>query len=464
MNDGTDALAFMHQVKRLVDIFQAHGVGDEGIQRDLTGLGHFHVARQFSTAAHAAERRTAPDATGDQLERTGGNFLASTGYTDDYRLAPTLVAALEGSTHQLHIADALKGKVDAAVGHVDYDFLDRTVEVFQVYTIGCTQLLGDLEFGRVDVDGDDPCRLGFNCADDGRQTNTAEADNGHGITRFHLGRVQHGADAGGDTTTQQADFFQRRFLGDLGHGNFRQHGVLGESRSPHVVENRLALVGKTSCAVRHQAFALGCANRLAEVGFARQAEFALTAFRGVQRDHMIANRHRGHAFADRFDDSPAFVTEDGRENAFRVSTREGVGIGMADTGSHHAQQHFTGLGHGDIDFNDLQRFLGLEGNGGARLDHGDSPVNKNETGSVIHASTMNNRGKCKILLLYRDNPPCLKIAGKGSTNSLPSPSAASSPLPLNALEFRPRISVDKSYAWKSACKPACSIAVLAGSR
>jgi hypothetical protein len=48
---------------------------------------------------------------------------------------------------------------------------------------------------------------------------------------------------------------------------------------------------------------------------------------------------------------------------------------MADTGGHHAQQHFTRLGQGDIHFNDLKGFLGFEGNGGARLDHDDSPVN-----------------------------------------------------------------------------------------
>jgi hypothetical protein len=38
---------------------------------------------------------------------------------------------------------------------------------------------------------------------------------------------------------------------------------------------------------------------------------------------------------------------------------------MADTGGNHTQQDFTGLGHGDIDFNDLEGFLGLEGNGSA---------------------------------------------------------------------------------------------------
>jgi hypothetical protein len=76
---------------------------------------------------------------------------------------------------------------------------------------------------------------------------------------------------------------------------------------------------------------------------------------------------------------------------------------MTDTGGDYAQQDFTSLGHGDIDFNDLEGFLGLEGNGGARLDHADSPVNKNETISVIQRLTMNNQDKSKTLLPYRDN-------------------------------------------------------------
>lgn len=69
----------MHQVKRFVDVFQAHGMGDERVQRDLAGLRHFHVAWQFRPAAHATEGRTAPDAPGHQLEWTRGNFLAGAG-------------------------------------------------------------------------------------------------------------------------------------------------------------------------------------------------------------------------------------------------------------------------------------------------------------------------------------------------------------------------------------------------
>src|SRR3546814_14009959 len=88
MNNGADALAFMHQVERLVDIFQAHGVGDEGIQRNLALRGHFHVAWQLGATAYAAKRRTAPDAPGPQLERTGGDFLTGSGHAADHRFAP----------------------------------------------------------------------------------------------------------------------------------------------------------------------------------------------------------------------------------------------------------------------------------------------------------------------------------------------------------------------------------------
>ncbi|MNZ69825.1 hypothetical protein D3C78_881400 [compost metagenome] len=98
------------------------------------------------------------------------------------------------------------------------------------------------------------------------------------------------------------------------------------------MENRLAFVGETRSAVRHQALALGGTNGLAEVGLARLAELALATFRGIQRDHVITRRDRGHTLADGFDNGSAFVTQDRREDAFRVGTGQGVGIGMAHTG------------------------------------------------------------------------------------------------------------------------------------
>lgn len=171
------------------------------------------------------------------------------------------------------------------------------------------------------------------------------------------------------------------------------------------MEQLLALVREARGAVRHQALALGSAYGLAQVGLAREAELALAAFRGVQRDHMVAHGHRGHALAYRFDDRAAFMAEDRREDAFRVGTGQGVGIGVADTTGDHTQQHFTGLGHGHVDFDDFQGFLGFEGYGSTGLDHQRSPDRGSiQTNSVIHRLLMNNPAKDKTLLPHRDNP------------------------------------------------------------
>jgi len=146
------------------------------------------------------------------------------------------------------------------------------------------------------------------------------------------------------------------------------------------VEQLLAFVREASGAVRHQALALGGTDGLAQVGLAREAELALAAFGRIQRDHVIAHRHRGHALAHCFDDRTAFMTQDRREDAFRVSAGQGVGVGVANTAGDHAQQHFAGLGHGHVDFDDFQGFLGLEGYGSTGLDH--HRVSRQRIGSV----------------------------------------------------------------------------------
>jgi hypothetical protein len=116
-----------------------------------------------------------------------------------------------------------------------------------------------------------------------------QTEDGHGRALFHLGSVEHGADTGGHTATEQADLVQRSFFGDHGNRDFRQHGVLGEGRAPHVVVDRLTVVAEAAGTVRHQALALGGTHRAAQVGLAGFAEFALAALGGVQRDHVVTD-------------------------------------------------------------------------------------------------------------------------------------------------------------------------------
>src|SRR5690606_25705000 len=76
MQHGTNAFALVEQVEGFVDFFERHVVGDELIDLDLTAHVLFHVTRKLAATFHAAERRALPDPAGNQLERTGGDFLA----------------------------------------------------------------------------------------------------------------------------------------------------------------------------------------------------------------------------------------------------------------------------------------------------------------------------------------------------------------------------------------------------
>src|SRR5690606_16418346 len=94
------------------------GVGDEIVDVDLAFHVPVHDLRNVSATARTAEGSTLPDAAGDALERTCGNFLARFCYTDDDRLAPAAMAAFHRLTHHVGIAGGVEGIVCAAIGQV----------------------------------------------------------------------------------------------------------------------------------------------------------------------------------------------------------------------------------------------------------------------------------------------------------------------------------------------------------
>src|SRR5207248_2681923 len=105
-----------HQFERIVYAVERHGVGDQVVDVDLSIHVPVDDSRYVGAASCSAEGRTAPNATGDQLEGTRRDFLAGTGDADDHALAPAFVAALEGLAHGFHIADAFEAVVSAAPG------------------------------------------------------------------------------------------------------------------------------------------------------------------------------------------------------------------------------------------------------------------------------------------------------------------------------------------------------------
>ncbi|VXA88758.1 conserved hypothetical protein [Aeromonas veronii] len=368
VDDAADALAFVHQIERLVDLLEGHGVGDEVVQLELTLHVALHIARQLAATAHAAEGAAAPHPAGDQLERTGADLLARTGHADNDRLAPTLVAALQRRTHHLDVADALEGEVDAAIGQLDDHLLNRFVVIVRVDAVGGPQLAGQLELALVDVDGDDATGLGQTGTDHRREADAPQPEDGDALTLFHLGGVHHGADAGGDAATEQADLLQRGGRVYLGDGDLRQYRVFAKGGGAHVVIDGLTIFREAGGAVRHQPLALGGADLLAEVGLAGLAEFALAALGGVERDHVIPHLDAGDPFADGFDDTAPLVTENAGEDPFRILTGESEGIGMADAGGDDAHPHLSGLWRHDLDLFDGEGLARAPGDGGFTLD------------------------------------------------------------------------------------------------
>jgi hypothetical protein len=130
----------------------------------------------------------------------------------------------------------------------------------------------------------------------------------------------HRTDTGGHAAAQQADFLQWRLRIDFRQGNLSHHRIFAKRTGPHVVINRLTIVGETGGAIWHQAFALSGANGLTKIRFTGFTELTLTTFCGVQRNNMIAGFQAGHPFADFHNNATAFVTEYRREYAFRIIT------------------------------------------------------------------------------------------------------------------------------------------------
>ena len=222
----------------------------------------------------------------------------------------------------------------------------------------------------IEVDADDHVGADEAQALDHVEADAAEPEHHAVRARVDFRRVDHGADAGGHAAADVTDLVERRVLADFRHRDLRQHGEIGEGRRTHVVMDLAALEREARGSVRHHARALGRADLLAQVGLAREAVFALAAFRRVERDHVVARFERTHTRADLDHDAGALVTEDRREQALRVLAREGELVGMADAGRLDLDHHFAGARSVEVDVGDRERLARLEGDGGADVHEG----------------------------------------------------------------------------------------------
>ena len=83
------------------------------------------------------------------------------------------MAAFQCGSHQLHVADAFEGIIDAAVCEFDDDFLDWCIVILRIDEIGGSEGTGEAFLVRIHVDGNDPFRTRHHRTLDGTQTDTA---------------------------------------------------------------------------------------------------------------------------------------------------------------------------------------------------------------------------------------------------------------------------------------------------
>src|SRR4029078_647160 len=172
-----NALARVHQLEALVDVLELKRVGDHRVDRDLPVHVPVDDLGTVGPALGAAERRAAPVAAGDQLERTRRDFLPRLGDPDDDARSPAAVAAFERGTHDLRVAGRVERIVGAAVRYPQHFIDDRlAVLAAAVDEIGHPELAAPFLAVGVDVDADDLVRADHPGTLDNIESDPAEAE------------------------------------------------------------------------------------------------------------------------------------------------------------------------------------------------------------------------------------------------------------------------------------------------
>jgi len=173
VDDAADAVTGLHVLEGGVDLVERLSVGDELIDLELASHVVVNEVGKLGTALDTTEGTSLPDATSDELERSSGNLLSSSGNTNDDTLTPALVASLESRSHNVDVTSAVEGVVTTTISHFDELLLNGLVlELHRVDEVCGTELLSPLLLAVVDVDDDNLGRAVLDTTLDDRKTDS----------------------------------------------------------------------------------------------------------------------------------------------------------------------------------------------------------------------------------------------------------------------------------------------------
>jgi hypothetical protein len=137
------------------------------------------------------------------------------------------------------------------------------------------------------------------------------------------------------------------------------------------VEDLLAIGGlQTTGSVRHQSFTLSSTNLGAQVGLIRLAEEAvpLLTLGCIAWHNQVANFVVSDTFTDTLNHSSGLVSQNDREETFRVTASKRVNIGMAEGISDDFDTHFAFTRSLHFNVDDLHGFIRFKSDCGSTLD------------------------------------------------------------------------------------------------
>lgn len=249
-HDGSDALALMHQMKRVIDLIKRHGVSDHLVNIDFPLHAPVDDLGDVRSTSCTTERGTAPGPPRHQLEGACGNFLSCTGHTNNAALPPSLVTALKSLAHDIHVTNALKTVINTTTGHLN-QVVDDVLHLARINKIRHTELPRELRLGRIQIDTNDTRCTHHASALNDVETNATEAEYSNCRARFDFHCERHGTNTSRYTTADVTNLVKGGILSDFGHRDFGQHGEVGKRRASHVIENRLAIQSEPTRMIRH---------------------------------------------------------------------------------------------------------------------------------------------------------------------------------------------------------------------